>query len=126
MLRIGATGGLSQDSPLPRIRRYPICTKVRSHIGHWVISGDLVSLADTLTPLEEQKGTWQNLYVYPFSGIDCRFSLHWRSSGKKMIPLPILPSLHGVRVVTLIKFLWGHRAKQSEGVDMWIKVLVSD
>ena len=57
VLRIGAIGGLSQNSPLPRIRRHPICTEARSYIGHRVISGDLVSLADTLTSLEEQKGT---------------------------------------------------------------------
>ena len=52
-----------------------------------------------------------NLYVYPFSGIDCRLALHRQSSGKKTIPLPVLPSLHGVRIATLIKFLWSHRAK---------------
>ena len=110
MLRIGVISGLSEDSPLPRIRRHPIRTEARGHIGHRVIPGDLVSLADMLTPLEE-KGNVTNLYVYPFSGINCRFALHQRSSGKKTIPLPVLPSLHGVRIVTLVKFLWSHRAK---------------
>ena len=47
--QIRTVSGLSQDSPLPRIRHYPIYTKVRSHIGHRVILRDLVSLADTLT-----------------------------------------------------------------------------
>ena len=52
-----------------------------------------------------------NLYVYPFPGIDCGLALYWRSSGKKMIPLPVLPLLHGVRVTTLIKFFWSHGTK---------------
>ena len=68
VLRIGAISGLSQDSPLSRIRRHPVRTKARSHIGHWVIPGDLVSLADMLTPLEEQKGTWQTCTYIPSPG----------------------------------------------------------
>ena len=28
-----------------------------------------------------------------------------------MISLPVLPSLHGIRVATLVKLLWSHRAK---------------
>ena len=111
VLRIGAISGLSQDNPLPRIRRHPVRTKARSHIGHRVIPGDLMSLVDMLTPLEEQKGNVANLYVYPFPRINCRFALHRRSFGKKMIPLPVLPSLHGVRVATLVKFLGSHRTK---------------
>ena len=111
VLRIGTICGLGQDSSLPRIRRHPIRTEVRSHIGHRVISGDLVSLADTLTPFRRTKGNMANLYVYPFPRINCRFALHGRSPGKEMVPLPILPSLHSVRVATLIEFLWGHRAK---------------
>src|ERR1700743_416223 len=103
VLGMRTIGGWSQDSSLPRIRCHPIRTEARSHIGHWVILGDLVSLADTLTPFRRTKGNVANLYVYPFSGINCRFALHWRPSGKKTIPLPVLPSLHSVRVATLVK-----------------------
>ena len=68
MLRIRTIGSLTQDGLLPRIRCHPIHTEVRSHIGHQVILGDLVSLADTLTPLEEQKGTWQTCTYIPSLG----------------------------------------------------------
>ena len=111
MLGIRTIGSLTQDSPLPRIRRHPIRTEARSHVGHRVIPGDLVSLAEYVNPFRRTQGNVANLYVYPFPGINCRFALHRRSSGEKTIPLPVLSLLHSVRVATLVKFLWSHRAE---------------
>ena len=69
VLQIGTICGLSQDSSLPGIRHYPICAE-GSHIGHRVISRDLVSLADTLTPLERQRGMWQTcMYIPSLDGL---------------------------------------------------------
>ena len=101
---------LSQDCPLPRIWCYPISTETRGHIGHQIVPRDLVSLADMLT-FETTKGNMANLYIYPFPRIDCRFALHRRSSWEQTIPLPVFPSLHSVRVATLVKLLQSHGAK---------------